>query len=232
MRAIILAAGAGTRLRASAAIKPLALVAGKTLLAHAMHGMARAGASEIIIVTGYEAAHVRAAAQSVALDIPVHLVHNERWEEPNGTSVLAARDYVTGPTLLAMCDHLVEPALYQLLMHCPHASDHLVLGVDRRLGHPWIDPEDVTCVRSDAGRIVDIGKGLEPHDCYDVGVFRIVPALMTVLAAMARPSLSDGVRALAAEGQAHVVDIGTLNWIDVDDPRAMQEAEKWMQSCS
>ena len=230
MRAIILAAGAGTRLRDRAAIKPLAKIAGKTLLAHAIHGMGQAGASEILVVTGYEAAQVAAEARAVNSAVPVHVVHNAEWEKPNGTSVLAARDWVVGPTLLAMCDHLVDPALYHLLMESTAPPDALVLGVDRRLHHPWVDLEDVTCVRTERGHIVDIGKGLEPHDCYDVGVFRIGPALMTALAAQARPSLSDGVRALAAQALAQVVDIGDIGWIDVDDPRAMQIAEEWLQA--
>jgi len=230
MRAIILAAGAGTRLRDKAAIKPLAVVAGKTLLAHAMDGMAQAGVSEIIIVTGYEAEQVVACAHRHATDVPVHIVHNSAWEKPNGTSVLAARDWVQEPTLLAMCDHLVDPALYRVLMESPAPPEALVLGIDRRLHHPWIDLEDVTCVRTEANRIVDIGKGLEPHDCYDVGVFRISSALMRALAAAPQPSLSDGVRALAAQKLAYIVDIGTINWIDVDDPRAMRIAEEWLQS--
>lgn len=230
MRAIILAAGAGTRLRDRAAIKPLAKVAGKTLLAHALDGMALAGADEIIVVTGYEADEVAAHARAHPSAVPVRLVHNADWEQPNGTSVLAARPFVEGPCLLAMCDHLVDPALYRLVMESPLAPHALLLGIDRRLHHPWVDLEDVTCVRTEAGRIVDIGKGLEPHDCYDVGVFRIVPSLMTALAAQARPSLSDGVRALAAQALAHVVDIGDIPWIDVDDPRALRLAEEWLQS--
>ena len=57
------------------------------------------------------------------------------------------------------------------------AQGGLTLGIDRRLGHPWVDPLDVTAVATDGDRIAAIGKGLMPHDAYDTGVFAISPAL-------------------------------------------------------
>ncbi|MEG8018083.1 hypothetical protein [Sphingomonas sp. LR55] len=108
--------------------------------------------------------------------------------EPNGVSVLAARDALAGSeAVLAMCDHLVSPELYARMAKAG-AGGGLRLGIDRRLGHDWVDPEDVTCVATEGDRIVAIGKGLEPHDCYDTGVFAIGPALSDALATLASPS--------------------------------------------
>ncbi len=52
---IVLAAGEGSRLRAVAPLKPLCCVAGRTLLAHAVSGMAQAGLARTVVVVGYEA---------------------------------------------------------------------------------------------------------------------------------------------------------------------------------
>src|SRR3546814_3556533 len=77
------------------------------------------------------------------------------------------------------------------------AGQGLRLGVDRRLGHPWIDPDDVTCVEADGTRIVAIGKGIEPHNAYDTGVFAVTTPFFDVLERLESPSISMAVGVLA-----------------------------------
>ena len=52
---VILAAGAGTRLRDAAPSKPLCAVAGKPLIDHAIERLAEAGIARVIVTTGYRA---------------------------------------------------------------------------------------------------------------------------------------------------------------------------------
>jgi hypothetical protein len=59
-------------------------------------------------------------------------------------------------------------------------------------------------------------------------VFAIGPALIAALATLEAPSLTEGVRILAARGTARVVDCSDLDWIDVDDAPALAKAEQWM----
>src|SRR3546814_18693218 len=66
----------------------------------------------------------------------------------------------------------------------------LFRSVDRRLGHPWIDPDDVTCVEADGTRIVAIGKGIEPHNAYDTGVLEVTTHFFDVLERLESPSIS------------------------------------------
>lgn len=225
--AIVLAAGQGSRLRDAAPSKPLCPVAGVPLLDRALASLAAAGIARAVVVTGYRAEAIERHLAARAWPLAVETVRTADWRQPNGVSVLAAADRVEGEALLAMCDHLVEPALYARLAEAG-AGDGLRLGIDRRLGHRWIDPDDVTCVATDGDRIVAIGKGLEPHDCYDVGVFAIGRALLDALAGLPSPSLTEGVRALTAEDRAWVVDCSDLGWIDVDDAKALATAESWI----
>lgn len=225
--AILLAAGQGSRLRDAAPSKPLCPVAGVPLLDRALTSLAAAGIARAVVVTGYEAEAIEAHLAARDWPLTVETARTADWRQPNGVSVLAAADRVAGEALLAMCDHLVTPALYARLAEAG-AQGGLTLGIDRRLGHAWIDPEDVTCVATEGERIVAIGKGLEPHDCYDVGVFAIGLRLFAALRGLPEPSLTEGVRTLAADGRAHVVDCSDLDWIDVDDPRALAEAEAWL----
>ncbi len=229
MQAIILAAGMGTRLRSVSASKPLTLVGGKPLLRRIMDNLAAAGVSRTVVITGYEGDRVSAAARAAGAET----VHNDRWAEPNGVSVMAASVVLEEKALLVMGDHLASPELYAAVAAASLVNAGLVLGVDRRLGHPWVDEEDVTRVSTrpsseGADRIVAIGKSIASYDAYDCGVFLITAELMDALARLPRPGLSDGVRVLAARGRAAVHDVSLHDWIDIDDPRALALAEQWV----
>ena len=228
--AILLAAGEGSRLRGVAPSKPLCPVAGRPLIDHALDGLAAAGITRAIVVLGYRAAEVRAHLAHRSWPLAVDTVESDP-ALPNGVSALAGAALL-GPNedaLLAMCDHLVDPALYARVVRAG-AQGGLTLGIDRRLGHHWVDPLDVTAVATDADRIVAIGKALVPHDAYDTGVFAVSPRLFAALGTLPAPSLTEGVRLLAAEGAAHVVDVSDLDWIDVDDAHAHAHAEAWRAS--
>ncbi|MGN6277385.1 MAG: NTP transferase domain-containing protein [Sphingomonas sp.] len=227
--AILLAAGQGSRLRDAAPSKPLCPVAGVPLIDRALTSLAAAGIARAVVVTGYEAEAIEAHLAARDWPLAVETARTADWRQPNGVSVLGAADRVAGEALLAMCDHLVTPALYARVAEAG-AQGGLTLGIDRRLGHKWIDPEDVTCVATEGDRITAIGKGLEPHDCYDVGVFAIGQRLFEALRGLPAPSLTDGVRALAADNRAHVADCSDLDWIDVDDSRALAAADAWLSN--
>jgi 1L-myo-inositol 1-phosphate cytidylyltransferase len=225
--AILLAAGEGSRLRSAAPFKPLCTVAGQSLISHALHGLAEAGLRRAIVVLGYGADQIGTHIAEHRWPIVVETVTSSDYHHPNGTSVLAAEPLV-GPeeALLAMCDHLVEPALYQLVAEAG-ASGGARLGIDRRLESDWVDIEDVTRVQTADDRIVAIGKALVPFDCFDTGVFAIGPALFDALRSLTLPSLTEGMRILAADGTAFTVDCGDLRWIDVDDQTALDKTERW-----
>src|SRR3978361_2291295 len=114
--AILLAAGEGSRLRSAAPFKPLCEVAGRSLLAHALHGLAEAGLKRVLVVLGYGAGQIEAHIAEHDLAVAGDTIRTSDYRRPNGTSVLAAEPLVgTEEALLAMCDHFVEPALYRLV---------------------------------------------------------------------------------------------------------------------
>ena len=225
--AILLAAGEGSRLRPAAPFKPLCPVAGRPLIAHALHGLAQAGIARAIVVLGYGADEIEAYLAAHDWPLAVETARVADYRKPNGSSLLAAEPLLAGgEAVLAMCDHLVDPALYRRLAQAG-AGQGARLGIDRRLGHDWVDPEDVTCVATEGEAIVAIGKGLERHDCYDTGVFAIGPALFAALHTLEAPSLTEGMRVLAAQDAALTVDCSDLDWLDVEDAPALAKAEAW-----
>ncbi len=228
MQGIILAAGQGTRLRSVSPSKPLTLIAGRPLLHRILDNMAAAGVTRPLVITGYRGDAVAAAAADWRGG-RAETLHNPDWAEPNGVSVRAAAPWLESQSLLVMADHLASPQVYATVAAAGGDDAGLVLGVDRRMGHPWADEADVTRVSTRQGRITAIGKQLATYDAHDCGVFLVTPELMAALADLPAPGLSDGVRVLAARGRARVVDISAHDWIDIDDPRALLLAEAWVR---
>jgi 1L-myo-inositol 1-phosphate cytidylyltransferase len=221
MNCLIIAAGEGSRLRSLSSSKPLAPVAGKPLIQHVIEAAATGGAGAFTVVTGHEAARVEAFLAT--LPYSIETVRLADWSRPNGHSVLAGAEAIGREHLLAMCDHLFEPAIVSRLLEGAPAP--LTLAVDRDLHNPSLDMDDATKVATDqAGNIVRIGKALDRFDAIDTGLFRAGPELAEALRGV--DSLSEGVQRLADGGRARTIDVTGLRWLDVDDPKALAEAER------
>jgi choline kinase len=228
--AILLAAGEGSRLRSAAPSKPLCHVGGRPLIDHAIAGLAEAGLIRVVVVLGYEAERIEAHLAARHWPIAVETVRTRDHRLPNGVSVLAAEQALAGEdAVLAMCDHLVEPALYARVAQAGTGGGAR-LGIDRRITSDLVDLDDVTCVRTEGEAIAAIGKHLADYDAFDTGVFAIGPALFAALNSLPAPSLTEGMRVLAAYGGALTVDCSDLDWIDVDDPAALDKAEIWLRA--
>ena len=97
-KAVIIAAGMGSRLRGYGVDlpKPLVPVAGVPLLKRTILSAKRAGISEFVVVIGYRGNEIRDALvdDPQFSDLAIDWVHNKEWERGNGVSVLSAKEYV------------------------------------------------------------------------------------------------------------------------------------------
>jgi choline kinase len=229
MKALIIAAGHGSRLRAVSSSKPLTPVAGTALIEHVVRAAAAGGADGFVVVTGHEAARVEAFLADLAArtGLAIDTVRIADWSRPNGCSVIAGAAGIEGDYLLMMGDHLFDPAIVRALLAAPPAP--LLLAVDRNVADPRLDLDDATKVATSGGAIRRIGKTLAAYDAVDTGLFRAGPALAEAIraavAAGGTGSLSEGVQRLADDGRARALDIGRARWLDVDDPAALAKAE-------
>jgi len=227
-RAIILAAGRGERLvNGFPYPKPLKPVLGVPLIERVLGSLRDSGVDEVAIVVGYLGDVLRKAVSKMNVGIDVRFIENDEWHKPNGTSLLKAASFVTGPTFLLMSDHLWSLDLIEHVRRFPLAADESLLGIDFKIAECF-DIDDATKVAVDGDRIVRISKTLPQYDALDTGVFRITPALIDALRAADGPdgcSLSQGVAALAQNGRMRVVDVQDATWVDVDTPEAHAQAE-------
>jgi len=232
MKCLIIAAGRGRRLRKKGQCKPLIPLFGIALIERTILSAIEAGADDFYVVTGHHHKRVEAflGRLSRRLDIPVHTIFNERWQDTdNGISVLSAAEALHEPFLLLMTDHLFDPTIARDLIQADNFDDGLSLAVDSQLDNPLVDMEDVTRVLVRQGGIDAIGKDLTDFNAYDTGIFLCTPAIFDALkqasSATGNASLSGGVQRIAAKGAARAFDVGGRFWIDVDDPVAFWRAE-------
>jgi len=229
-RAIILAAGTGSRLVAQETYpKPLKPVAGVPLLVRILRNLQSEGIREAVVIVGYRGDQIKKALLAEpSLALRLHFVQNDDYDRKNGVSLLKAAAWVQGDCLLSMADHLYSPELVRRLRQFELGPNCCVLGVDRDIDRCF-DLDDATKVRLAGSLIKDIGKDLGTYDAIDTGVFRIGPALIKELERIREAtgdcSLSDGVRVLAERGLFLAADVGDARWIDVDTPDALQRAE-------
>lgn len=236
MKAVIVAAGRGSRLSTHTDCKPLTPLLGRPLIEHVVTSIVdareRCPIDQIVVVSGWMADKLEAFIETLdeRTALPVSVVHNEQWEAGNGMSVLSARAYVEGPFFLFMADHIIAPEIIHRLADHTTPSSGVVLATDFNLQNPLVDLEDVTRVLCDERKLTNIGKQIVEFNAFDTGCFLATPDLFEALqqseAKLGTCGISDGVRYLAKQDRAWVVDIGDSVWVDVDTPQMLQLAEQ------
>ncbi len=235
MNCLIVAAGTGGRLRERGQSKPLVQVYGVGLLERVITRARSAGLQHFLVVSGYRGDAVRAALDAVSAreGISIRHIDNDEWQRGNGVSVSKARPYLTGPFVLCMCDHLVDPAILRELMASEPEPDTVTLAVDFNIEGSINDPDDVTRVKCSNGLILNIGKVIRDFNAIDTGVFLCTPVIFDALEssqAAGDESISGAMNVLARQGKARVFDIQGRLWLDVDDPASLEKAEALLKS--
>ena len=236
VRGLVLASGKGSRLRTQRRrVKPLVSVAGVALLERAVRNLVDVGVDEVVVVVGYRAEEIErfCAELSMRLGAAVRCVRNDRFDEGNGLSVLAAEEALRGePFLLVMADHLLDRSILRSLLDSELPSEGAVLAVDYSVGAAGgVDLDDVTRVRTEGRLVRDIGKGISSFDAFDTGAFLctcgVFDALRDAVAA-GETTLSAGMRRLADQGRLERCDVSGACWVDVDTRRDLRLASRWL----
>ena len=230
MRAVILAAGRGSRLGHLGGDRPKCLVefAGKPLIERQIAALRRGGMDEIGVVRGYRAEMI---------DFPgLTYFANERWAETNMVmSLAAAAPWLhVGPVIVSYGDIFYRSELVRGLAGAPGP---LVITYDRawrrlwarRFANPLADAE--TFRINDAGQLLEIGgktARIEDIEGQYMGLFKFTPpawraveALLATLDAPIRNRLDvTGLLCRLLAGKE--LPIGTFGtdgqWGEIDNP--------------
>jgi choline kinase len=224
MRAVILAAGRGGRLRGITGDLPkcLARIGSTTLIERQIDELRRAGFDRLTIVAGYRAAEVRRVCGS-----GVECVFNTRYAVTNSLySLWLARHQLSNGFVVLNCDVLFHP---QLLVDLLTARYEDALLVETRDGErPYFD-EDMK-IRIRRGRVVAIAKGLKETDTdgENIGIAKFGAAGANVLVEeMSRLVAAGAVRdwlplafdKFCRRRPLRVVESRGFPWIEIDCPK-------------
>jgi choline kinase len=228
---LVLAAGAGRRLRPYTDDLPKALVPldeRRTVLDVTLASFAAAGLTDVAIVAGYrgDAIRARVSGWEAATGLRISVVWNDHAEDRNNAySLWCARDVLLDGALLANGDTLHPLSVDRALLETADpASDALLLAVDdvKVLGD-----EEMKVLCDGTGRVKSISK-LLPHDADGeyIGVSLVpsagAPALIDALERTwrhdAQQYYEDAYQLLADEGHAiEARSIGDVEWTEIDD---------------
>jgi choline kinase len=242
MIGLVLAAGAGRRLRPYTDEVPKALVPladGRAVLDVTLASFAAVGLKQVAIVVGYrrEAIDARIDELSAVHGLELIVIDNDHaLDRNNAYSLWCARAELMDGALIANGDTLHPVAVDQLLLGT-RADDALLLAVDdvKVLGD-----EEMKVLRRSDGTVHAISKQL-PHDADGeyIGVSLVPSALAgTVVDALERTwrrdpdrYYEDAFQLLMDEGHRVLgCPIGEQPWTEIDDADDLQRAKELLHS--
>lgn len=233
MKAIILAAGVGKRLKAIADHRPKCLIAvsGKTLLERTLAALGAAGIREAVIVIGYRGDMIVEAIGERCGAVSVRYIRNEQYEKGAILSLWSAREAFDDDLLIMDADVLFPMRLLKRLVQSRQASCFLLDASSENSGE-----EQMLLTR--AGRVLTIIRGGSGD--YDligesVGFLKVARDAAPLLRSILDNYIAQGRDAIEHEeafpvflAQHHVgfERVDDLPWTEIDFPEDLERAER------
>jgi choline kinase len=229
MIGLVLAAGAGRRLRPYTDTLPKALVlvdGDTTIMDISLRNLAAAGLTDVTIVVGYCASAVeeRKDAFEQKYGVKITLVYNDKAEEWNNAySLWLARDHFAAGMLMVNGDTVHPVSVEQTLLAQRGPSILLAIDNVKKLA----DEEMKTIFGTD-GQLTKITKLMDPADAFGeyIGANIIEGSAASALADALKatwernPDLyyEDGFQEYANRGgEVRAATIGEVDWVEVDN---------------
>ena len=236
-KAVLLAAGRGTRMRELTADlpKPMIEVRGKPVLQRTVEGLREAGVREFLIIVGYRADVVQnffgdGSRYNIAIQYVTQIV-----QDGTGRVVDLARNFAgDSPFILGYGDILVDPANYKPLVDLPNDVEAIISvtsGEDVSKGGAVFvnDQMELVDIRekaqpSEAAGWAPISKCAVPF--YNAGLYAFRTSIFEFTGKLQRSprgeyELTDALRELAHSGKTVKAIELTGEWADVRDPEIL-----------
>jgi choline kinase len=244
MIGLVLAAGAGRRLRPYTDTLPKALVpvdpkgeGTTTVLDLTLGNFAEVGLTDAAVVIGYrgEAVVERRAALEKKYGVKLHLVENDKAEEWNNAySLWCARDVIKEGVILANGDTVHPVSVERTLLAARGGDKRIILALDtvKRLAD-----EEMKVITDPEKGVQRITKLMDPATATGeyIGVTLIEPAAAEPLADALRTTFErdpqlyyeDGYQELVDRGFAiDVAPIGEVSWVEIDNHDDLNRARE------
>ncbi len=227
-KAVLLAAGRGTRMREMTAEipKPMLEVRGKPVLQHIVEGLRDAGINSFLIIVGYRAEAVQnffgdGSRYNAAIQYSTQTV-----QDGTGRVVELAKNFAANtPFILGYGDILVAPENYERIVDLPEAIEATISvtrGEDVSKGGAVFVNEQM--------ELIDLREKPKPGEptspWYNAGLYAFRPSIFDFTAKL-KPSprgeyeLTDAIRELGQSGKKVQAIELTGSWADVRDPEVL-----------
>ncbi|MFI0938412.1 sugar phosphate nucleotidyltransferase [Streptomyces sp. NPDC021020] len=236
MIGLVLAAGAGRRLRPYTDTLPKALVPvgpedapeSLTVLDLTLRNFAEVGLTEAAIVVGYrkEAVYARQAALEAAYGLKLTLVDNDKAEEWNNAySLWCARDLLAQGVILANGDTVHPVSVERTLLAARGEGRRMILALD---AVKKLADEEMKVVAEPGSGVRRITKLMDPAEATGeyIGVTLIEPEAAADLADALKTTFErdpdlyyeDGYQEMVDRGLTlDVAPIGDVAWVEIDN---------------
>lgn len=237
IKAIILAAGVGSRIRplTDNCPKSLLKIGDKTILEMMVSHIQACGISEIVFVLGYLENHIKNFVGQNFPDLNVHFITNEHYANTNtGYSLMLTEALVEGSTFIKFdADVVFDIEILRNLIDSEYTT---CLCVDKNIN---LEAEEIKVIVDENGHVIKASKEVNPNDAVgeSIGIEKISTETAQLLFAELKEMMEDKTnhqqyyeagyeRLIAKNVIFNVLDITGLKWTEIDTVEDFATAER------
>jgi 2-aminoethylphosphonate-pyruvate transaminase len=226
-RAILQAASKGRRLNGQDVPSPLTVVGGEPLIKRALVALEQLGIHDAVVVLGYRGEEIRRWVSSdPEITTQIIWVENPDWHLPDLSSLIKARPYVDGPTVVLSTELVFAPEMLAPLLDQTEFAAEATLLVDHKLSRVY-DLAGAMKVKTGGGHVLSAGPGLEDFDSVAVPIAVVLPELLDSLDDRGDQSLISALSEMVRSRRVLAHDIQDAKWQEITSPETRLHAE-WL----
>ena len=236
MKAVILAAGVGSRIKPMTDHCPKSLlkVGDYTILEMMISHIQNCGINEVVFVLGYLQEQIKDYVNTKFPDLDAYFVTNDKYAETNtGFSLMLAKDLIKGATFVKFdADVVFDEQILKKLIECEYAN---CLCIDKNIN---LDAEEIKVMIDDQNRVLKASKTVNPKDAVgeSIGIEKIDGATAMLLFAELEKMMEDVQnhqeyyeaayeRLIEKNVPFYALDISGLKWTEIDTKEDFIAAE-------
>lgn len=227
MKAVILAAGVGSRIKplTDNCPKSLLKVAEEHILERMINHILKCEIQEIVFVLGYLDHQIEGFVKEKYPDLNVHFILNKKYEETNtGYSLMLTETALNGEGFIKFdADVVFDIGVLRRLIASPFET---CLCIDRDI---QLDAEEVKVVSGDNNRVLKASKNVDPAEAIgeSIGIEKISSKTANLLFNELRSMMSKKAnqqeyyeaayeKLISRDVPFHYIDITGLKWTEID----------------
>ena len=237
MKAIILAAGVGSRIRpmTNNCPKSLLKMGDYTILEMMLSHIQDCGINEVIFVLGYLQEQIKEHVKSKFPNLNAHFVTNDKYAETNTAfSLMLTKDLIKDSSFIKFdADVVFDKRILENLIACEHAN---CLCIDKNI---YLNAEEIKVIIDDKNKVLKVSKMVNPEDAVgeSIGIEKIDAITAKLLFSELEMMMTDRKnyqeyyegayeRLIQKKVSFYALAISGLQWVEIDTKEDFITAEE------